>query len=44
MEFARALRESCTEEDSVDAVPQLIAEDVAGKQRGQAPEQQEDDS
>ena len=26
LEFARALRESCTEEDFVDAAPQLTAE------------------
>ena len=44
LEFAQALRESCSEEDTVEAVPQLEAGDTVGKQRKPDEEQQDQDS
>ena len=44
LEFAQALREACSEEDTVEAVSQLVAGETVSKQRKPDDEQQEQDS
>ena len=44
LEFARAVREACSEEDTIEAVPQLAAGETVSKQRKPDEEQQEQDS
>ena len=43
LEFARALREACSEEDYTEAAPQLVAEEAARDVREHNEEQQAED-